>query len=193
VNNPDSKLKDFIHHEKNVLPESLCDDIVNDIKESDWTPHTWYRSVDSTSASEKTKELDVQDSTIEQMRIISPHLYKVFSNYSEKYKFNSSKTDNIAYQFSTIRFNRYRNGQIMRQHHDHIHSLFNGTKKGIPVLSVILNFNNDYKGGQLYFWHDYEIELGKGDIIMFPSLFMYPHGVKEPTEGERFSGVCWAW
>ena len=177
MNNPDSKLKDFIHHEKNVLPESLCDDIVNDIKESDWTPHTWYRSVDSTSASEKTKELDVQDSTIEQMRIISPHLYKVFSNYSEKYKFNSSKTDNIAYQFSTIRFNRYRNGQIMRQHHDHIHSLFNGTKKGIPVLSVILNFNNDYKGGQLYFWHDYEIELGKGDIIMFPSLFMYPHGV----------------
>ena len=47
--------------------------------------------------------------------------------------------------------------------------------------------------GQLYFWHDYELQLGKGDIIMFPSLFMYPHGVKEPTEGERFSGVCWAW
>ena len=193
MNNPDSKLKDFIHHEKNVLPESLCDNIVNDIKENDWTPHTWYRSIDSNSASEKTKELDVQDSTIEQTRIISPHLYKVFSNYSEKYKFNSSKTVNIAYQFSTIRFNRYRNGQIMRQHHDHIHSLFNGTQKGIPVLSVILNFNNDYKGGQLYFWHDYELELGKGDIIMFPSLFMYPHGVKEPTEGERFSGVCWAW
>ena len=84
MNNPDSKLKDFIHHEKNVLPESLCDDIVNDIKESDWTPHTWYRSVDSTSASEKTKELDVQDSTIEQMRIISPHLYKVFSNLTNK-------------------------------------------------------------------------------------------------------------
>ena len=193
MNNPDSKLKDFIHHEKNVLPESLCDDIVNDIKESDWTPHTWYRSVDSTSASEKTKELDVQDSTIEQMRIISPHLYKVFSNYSEKYKFNSSKTDNIAYQFSTIRFNRYRKGQLMRRHHDHIYSLFDGDRKGIPIISVILNFNNEYKGGQLYFWHDYELQLGKGDIIMFPSLFMYPHGVKEPTEGERFSGVCWAW
>ena len=58
---------------------------------------------------------------------------------------------------------------------------------------IILNFNNEYKGGQLYFWHDYELQLGKGDIIMFPSLFMYPHGVKEPTEGERFSGVCWAW
>ena len=193
MNNPDSKLKDFIHHEKNVLPEVLCDDIVNFIKERDWVPHTWYSPTNNTSVSEETQELDIQDSTMDQMNIISPHLHKAFYHYSEKYKFDSTKTDKIAYQFSTIRFNRYRSGQIMRQHHDHIHSLFDGMKKGIPVLSVILNFNDDYKGGQLYFWNDYEIKLGKGDIIIFPSLFMYPHGVKEPTEGERFSGVCWAW
>ena len=193
MNNPDSKLKDFIHHEKNMMPESLCDDIVNVIKERDWTPHTWYSPTANTMVSEETQELDVQDSTMDQMNLISPHLHKAFYHYSEKYKFDSFKTDKIAYQFSTIRFNRYRSGQIMRQHHDHIHSLFDGMKKGIPVLSVILNFNDDYKGGQLYFWNDYEIELGKGDIIMFPSLFMYPHGVKETTEGERFSGVCWAW
>ena len=193
MNNPDSKLKDFIHHEKNMMPESLCDDIVNVIKQRDWIPHTWYSPTNNTSVSEETQELDIQDSTMDQMNLISPHLHKAFYHYSEKYKFDSFKTDKIAYQFSTIRFNRYRSGQIMRQHHDHIHSLFDGMKKGIPVLSVILNFNDDYKGGQLYFWNDYEIELGKGDIIIFPSLFMYPHGVKEPTKGERFSGVCWAW
>ena len=193
MNNPDSKLKDFIHHEKNMMPESLCDDIVNVIKQRDWIPHTWYSPTNNTSVSEETQELDIQDSTMDQMNLISPHLHKAFYHYSEKYKFDSFKTDKIAYQFSTIRFNRYRSGQIMRQHHDHIHSLFDGMKKGIPVVSVILNFNDEYKGGQLYFWHDYELELGKGDIIMFPSLFMYPHGVKEPTKGERFSGVCWAW
>ena len=193
MNNPNSKLKDFIHHEKNMMPESLCDDIVNVIKERDWTPHTWYSPTANTMVSEETQELDVQDSTMDQMNLISPHLHKAFYHYSEKYKFNSPKTEKIAYQFGTIRFNRYRSGQIMRQHHDHIHSLFDGMKKGIPVLSVILNFNDDYKGGQLYFWNDYEIELGKGDIIIFPSLFMYPHGVKETTEGERLSGVCWAW
>ena len=193
MNNPDSKLKDFIHHEKNMMPESLCDDIVNVIKQRDWIPHTWYSPTNNTSVSEETQELDIQDSTMDQMNLISPHLHKAFYHYSEKYKFDSFKTDKIAYQFSTIRFNRYRSGQIMRQHHDHIHSLFDCMKKGIPVLSVILNFNDDYKGGQLYFWNDYEIELGKGDIIIFPSLFMYPHGVKETTEGERLSGVCWAW
>ena len=193
MNNPNSKLKDFIHHQKNIIPEQLCDDVVEIIKSRAWTPHTWYSPSDRTSVPEQTKELDVQDSTMEFMTMLSPYLHQTFSNYSAKYKFNATKTDKIAYQFSTIRFNRYRSGQIMRQHHDHIHSLFDGMRKGIPVLSVILNFNNDYKGGQLYFWNDYELELGKGDIIMFPSLFMYPHGVKEPTEGERFSGVCWAW
>ena len=30
-------------------------------------------------------------------------------------------------KFSSIRFNRY--GQIMRQHHDHIHSLFDGNER----------------------------------------------------------------
>ena len=193
MNNPNSKLKDFIHHQKNIIPEQLCDDVVEIIKSRAWTPHTWYSPSDRTSVPEQTKELDVQDSTMEFMTMLSPYLHQTFHNYSVKYKFNATKTDKIAYQFSTIRFNRYRSGQIMRQHHDHIHSLFDGMRKGIPVLSVILNFNNDYKGGQLYFWNDYELELGKGDIIMFPSLFMYPHGVKEPTEGERFSGVCWAW
>jgi hypothetical protein len=28
---------------------------------------------------------------------------------------------------------------------------------------------------------------------MFPSLFMYPHGVKEARQGRRYSFVSWAW
>ena len=193
MNNPDSKLKDFIHHEKNMMPESFCDDIVSVIKERDWIPHTWYSPTNNTSVPEQTKELDVQDSTMDQMNIISPHLHKAFYHYSEKYKFDSTKTDKIAYQFSTIRFNRYRSGQIMRQHHDHIHSLFDGSEKGIPVLSFILNLNDDYEGADLFFWENHVVPLGKGDIIMFPSLFLFPHGVTEAKKGKRYSAVSWAW
>jgi len=28
---------------------------------------------------------------------------------------------------------------------------------------------------------------------MFPSLFLFPHGVKEATKGKRYSAVSWAW
>ena len=94
--------------------------------------------------------------------------------------------------FCSIRFNRYGPGQIMRQHHDHIHSLFDGKIKGIPVLTFILNFNDDYEGADLFFWEDTVVPLGKGDIIMFPSNWLFPHGVTEATKGIRYSGSVWA-
>ena len=42
-------------------------------------------------------------------------------------------------------------------------------------------------------WEDYELDLGKGDIVMWPSNFLYPHGVTEATKGKRYSAVTWAW
>ena len=193
MNSPDSKLKDFIYHERNTIPAPVCDNLVRMIKGREWSKHTWYNKVEDKKFSEDSKELDVQFITDELQGMVTPYMYQTFHRFNQKYKFDAENTDQIAYQFSTLRFNRYRRGQLMRRHHDHIYSLFDGARKGIPIVSVILNFNDEYEGGQLYFWHDYELELGKGDIIMFPSLFMYPHGVKETTEGERLSGVCWAW
>ena len=37
----------------------------------------------------------------------------------------------------------------MRKHFDHIHSIFDGQYKGIPVLSFIGILNNNYLGGEL--------------------------------------------
>ena len=37
-----------------------------------------------------------------------------------------------------------------------------------------------------------KIKLMRGDILLFPSNFMYPHEVKEITKGVRFSFVSWA-
>ena len=112
----------------------------------------------------------------------------------QKYTYKGcERTSQMMNKFSQIRFNRYGKGQIMRQHHDHIHSLFDGKEKGIPVLSFILNLNDNYRGADLFFWEDHAVHLGKGDIIMFPSLFLFPHGVTEAREGKRYSAVSWAW
>ena len=37
-----------------------------------------------------------------------------------------------------------------------------------------------------------KIRLKTGDILLFPSNFMYPHEVKEVTKGVRYSFVRWA-
>lgn len=193
MNHPDTCLKELIHVERGIIPNELCDYILNDIQKREWQPHRWHNNVQNTFTSEKTMELDVQLSTGELQKLLTPFMIGAGSAYNTKYHFENERTMQIMNKFSPVRFNRYTSGQIMRQHHDHIHSLFDGNEKGIPVLSFILNFNNDYEGADLYFWNNYIVPLGKGDIIMFPSLFLFPHGVTEATKGTRVSGVSWAW
>ena len=63
-------------------------------------------------------------------------------------------------------------------------------------LSIIMNLNDDYKGGDLIFTDQKEkeikrLKLGKGSIVFFPSNFMYPHSIQPITKGTRYSIVSW--
>ena len=204
-NKPDTKLDECIYVAKNIIPAELCDSIVQNIETREWSPHRWYNGYTDKSHSEETMELDVQSSTPELQKKLTEYIIQVSEQYNQNYALgnnfvfynllNQSKSEmvQIIKMLSTIRFNRYKPGQIMRQHVDHIHSLFDGKVKGVPLLSFILNFNDDYEGADLYFWEDTIVQLGKGDICMFPSNFLFPHGVTEATKGKRYSGVCWGW
>ena len=193
MNKYDTQLRDLIHVEKGIIPANLCEYLVEEIEKNEWRPHTWYNNVNNSFGSEETMARDVQNITGEHQQLLTPVMIQAGAAYNAIYSFQTERTAQIMNKFSAIRFNRYAPGQIMRQHHDHIHSLFDGNEKGIPVLSFILNLNDDYEGAELFFWDDYVVPLGKGDIIMFPSLFLFPHGVKEATKGKRYSAVSWAW
>ena len=193
MNNPDTQLKYLIHVERGIIPANLCDYLVDVVEKNEWRPHTWYNNVANTFCSEETMELDVQNITVELQSLLTPFMIQAGAAYNAKYSYDCERTQQIMNKFSAIRFNRYSPGQIMRRHHDHIHSIFSGDEKGIPVLSFILNLNDDYEGADLVFWDDYIVPLGKGDIIMFPSLFLFPHMVTEATKGRRYSAVSWAW
>jgi hypothetical protein len=186
-------VKDYIHVEKGVIPRNICDFTIDDLEKRDWRAHTWYNPEEEGFNSEETMELEVQFATPDLRELLMPHVFQAAGAYNAKFAFSNEKTDQIFFKFSHIRFNRYSPGQIMRVHHDHIHSLFDGNNKGIPVISFVGNLNDNYEGADIFFWDDYVVELGAGDILMFPSLFMYPHGVTEATKGRRYSFVSWAW
>jgi len=94
--------------------------------------------------------------------------------------------------YSLPRLNCYTEGTRIRTHIDHIHSLFDGEKTGIPVLSMVGVLNDDYEGGE-FFVSERKFELETGDIIIFPSIFLFPHEVTTVTKGRRHSWVSWAW
>ena len=196
-NKPDTKLDECIYVAEKIIPADLCDFIVKDIETRPWKPHTWYDSITKTNSSKETMELDVQNTTPQLQDFLSNFIIETGRQYCMKYSYDFpdqvDRTGEIMDNFCSVRFNRYSPGQIMRQHHDHIHSLFDGKLKGVPVLTSILNFNDDYEGADLYFWKDTVVKLGKGDICMFPSNWLFPHGVTEATKGVRYSGSVWSW
>jgi predicted 2-oxoglutarate/Fe(II)-dependent dioxygenase YbiX len=71
--------------------------------------------------------------------------------------------------------------------------LFEGDRKGIPILTVLAGLNNDYEGGELIMFKDTQIKMNTGDVVIFPSNFLYPHKVNPVTKGVRYSCVSWAW
>ena len=176
----------------NAIPAEVCESLIDECNKKEWRKHTWNDYAAGTFTSESTKELDVMPCTQEQQDKITPYLAKALEDYQEKYSTKGEKTGGPwLTKFSPIRFNKYVIGTMMREHYDHIHSLFDGKMKGVPIISIVAQLNEDYEGAEFY-CRGKEIKLKTGDILLFPSNFMYPHEVKETKKGVRYSFVSWA-
>lgn len=184
---------------KNIIPSSVCNNIVEEISSKGiWEKHIWQNyGIAKERPSFPPTELDVAESLPEQNEILYPYIGEGLKLYQDKITENNSTNDFISncglHIACPVRFNRYRPNTLMKTHHDHIHSLFDGERKGIPVLSIVGLLNDDYEGGEFVFFQDYKITLSKGDILIFPSIFIFPHRVEKVLKGTRYSFVSWAW
>ena len=176
----------------NTIPKDLCKQIVDDCNTRQWKKHQWNNYTTKTNTSESTRELDVMPSTKNQQNKLKLSISKALDEYQNICSWDGEKTGSTwLSSYSTIRFNKYQVGTMMRKHYDHIHDIFDGNKKGVPLVSIVGNLNEDYEGSE-FTCRDTTIKLKTGDILMFPSNFMYPHEVTECTKGTRYSFVSWA-
>ena len=186
------KVSDFIYT-TNVIPPQVCESVIEEISQHEWRTHSWYNYNVDDYGSEPEKELDVLNTTQELQDTLAPFILRAVQEYMLKYADQKDeRIKGFIKTFTPIRFNRYRTGTMMRKHYDHIHSIFDGQHKGIPILTILGALNDGYEGGAFYFSDTHEVPLKAGDIMVFPSNFMYPHEVKEVTKGERYTFVGWA-
>ena len=60
------------------------------------------------------------------------------------------------------------------------------------TLSCSLALNDGYEGGELAFFDgELKYKLKKGDMMIFPSSFTYPHQVLPVISGTRYSIITW--
>ena len=185
-------LTDFVAVYESIRPTDNCKKIVDSLNNITWKSHS-YNDHSSNEDVSFDDDLSVSFDSIPESDYLKDVIWDTINDYFTN-KIDFAKTWYGGWHgFYPVRYNKYTPNTLMRLHCDHIHSMFEGEKKGIPVLSVLGTLNNDYEGGEFVLFEDCTVNLPSGSIIIFPSNFLYPHEVKRLKKGNRFSFVTWVW
>ena len=183
----------YIKNFKGVINKDVCNNTVNELIQNNdkFEQHKFYNQQQQTSkALSGNKELDVTAYTPTTNKIFMDTIFQCLLDYMKYIKL--PYFDGWS-GYSAIRWNRYSETRKMAEHCDHIQSLFEGRRKGVPILSCLGSLNDDYKGGELVFFGNKTIEFKQGDLLIFPSNFLYPHRVEPVDSGIRWSYISWVW
>ena len=116
--------------------------------------------------------------------------------YANKVRsFNWSYYDTDSFHCSEMIIRRYNQGSEFKYHHDDIiGEIFpHWFLRRQNILTCNFYFSNadDYDGGDLVFTCGKSFHPSMGDIIIFPSNWMFYHEVQKITKGTRYSGTVW--
>ena len=182
-----NNIKDYIFVVQDVVPLELCDEILNEYRDSDcWEDAT-------TGAGLSLQERNCQTIGISFENTINTNK-KVRQNIDQKL-FECANKAITEYRsvFSTCNVEvdsgydllRYDVGCFYKQHVDSF-------KEHPRAVSCSFALNDEYEGGGFAFFNrELTYTLKKGACIMFPSNFMYPHEITPVTSGARYSVVTW--
>jgi len=186
------ELSAYAKRYRNWLDPEICKNICKGIEENHWQQHTFYNVTDGSYGTRSgEKELDISYSPNPEInKYVMQRIWDAYLQYTKDLNFSWW---NGWSGFTEVRFNRYKETRLMAEHCDHIHSIFEGEKKGIPVMTALGQLNSDFEGGEFVMWEDEVLPFEGGDIYVFPSCFLYPHRIDPVTSGTRYSYVSWAW
>ena len=190
----DKDLRSYLKIYSDWLTPEVCQETVDELEkvEGQFQTHTFYDVHNDVSHSYE-HELSVAWSDVKHKNYIMERIWEGLQRYHKELTEWGCNWYNSWQGFTEVRFNRYREDTQMKLHCDHIHSMFDGERKGIPTLTILGGLNGGYEGGDLVFWQDTPITLKAGEIMIFPSNFLYPHRVDLVTKGTRYSYVAWTW
>ena len=182
-------LEKYIIRMPNIVSNELCDEIIKEFKDSDeWTlgvmgeyqqQDTYVRNCHLVELSTKStidRNYDVRKKIDDE---ICGCVSKALAIYKDKFPKANSLHD------SGYHLLRYSTGEYIRSHVD------NGATVNREI-SCSIGLNEEYTGGEFYFEEiDKTIRVEKGEVIMFPSNFMFPHEILTVTSGTRYSIITW--
>jgi predicted 2-oxoglutarate/Fe(II)-dependent dioxygenase YbiX len=183
-----NKLEDYIYIVKHALSKKVCDEILNEFVNSD----EWQDTIIGAGVVEKNIR------NCQTVVISYPHVIQ--KNKDIRHKLDNAIFDgaskcikeyNIKFPHCKIEEDsgyellKYPEGGFYIEHTDSF--------KAIPrAVSCSFILNDDFEGGEFAFFNrELKYKIEKGDALLFPSIFMYPHEVMPVTKGTRYSIITW--
>tara|TARA_B100001094_G_C18157565_1_gene787353 strand:+ start:1501 stop:2079 length:579 start_codon:yes stop_codon:yes gene_type:complete len=188
-------LRSYVRVYKNFLDKETCEDTLIQLKQIPFTQHQFYdHSTGKKEPMSGKYELDsFTDYNNKNVKTSDLLIEKIWHGIKQYQIDLNLPWYNTWEGFSAIKYNKYTENKKMALHVDHIKSLFEGKHRGIPILTCLGLLNNDYLGGEFIMWGDEIVDLRQGDMVIFPSNFMYPHQVSPVQSGTRYSYISWVW
>jgi predicted 2-oxoglutarate/Fe(II)-dependent dioxygenase YbiX len=187
----DNNLKSYLKIYRRFIDHKICDASVLELESADWKQHKFYDPVlEEYSPKSGLQELEMARKNISTQLHLMEQIHKGFLKYVTDLDFSWF---NSWAGYTEVRYNRYQQNSLMAEHCDHINDIFDGTRKGVPTMTALGLLNDGFIGGDFIMWTDQKIPLSKGDLIIFPSNFLFPHRVDPVISGTRYTFISWAW
>ena len=174
-----------------LLDKKFCKKIVSELKNIKWMGHYW-NSPSRGVAYENTKDKEPEQSSdlIQSHELIIKKMHPKIQEYMDYIKVSWYYNWN---GYTNLKWLKYAPTTKMKIHCDHISGFYGGSPYGIPILSCLCNLNDNYKGGDVFMFENKNMNLKVGEMLIFPSNFLFPHEIKPLKKGFRYSFVSWVY
>lgn len=183
-------MKEYILEFKRVIPTDFCKKILA------------YHQDDYEEAKiilNNQTLLDKETRNCSRKDISSPKTFgeKLVLNYIKAQIFNV--INGYKQSYPNININRISQIELLKYEKNSFETGFalhvdHGDQASYRALSVSIALNNDYDGGEFVFSlpeGEVVYEQNIGDVLVFPSNWMFPHQVNKITNGTRYAIVSW--
>lgn len=184
------KLEDFIWHGEEFIDPEFCDKLLEEYAPSNYWEPTLTGSGHDPDA-RRCEMIPISDQGIieeqntEERKELDNYLFNVVKDIIEDYQEQHPEFDLEIQEDSGYELLKYEVGDFYIQHSDSF-------KEQPRALTVIMSMNDGYEGGEVaLFNRELVYKLNAGDVLVFPSNFMYPHEIMPVTEGTRYSIITW--
>jgi predicted 2-oxoglutarate/Fe(II)-dependent dioxygenase YbiX len=180
-------LEDYIYIVKDALSNEVCDKILNEFKSSDeWLDTEIASGINKNVRNCQTIVISYphiiqknQDTRHALDALVFEGAAKCIKEYNTKFPHCRIEED------SGYELLKYPEGCFYIEHVDS----FKASPRAVSCSFIL---NDDFEGGEFAFFNkELKYKLEKGDALLFPSNFMYPHEVMPVTKNTRYSIITW--